>query len=85
MYEDLDSVYVAESHEHLMELVETATIAKPKINAIIYGYYAKTFGEPFQYWVAEDFSHGEFRGKSVKCEPKSWLVRRLLMGFKDLF
>jgi hypothetical protein len=85
MYEDLDSVYVAESHEHLMELIETAIIAKRKINAIIYGYYAKTFGEPFQYWVAEDFSHGKFRGKSVKCEPKSWLVRRLLMGFKDLF
>lgn len=83
-YEDLGSVYVAHSHEHLMEMIVTVSNPQPKIHAIKYGYYAQTFGHDFKYWQAKDFSHGRFRGQSLKCEPKSWLLRRLVMMLKDL-
>ena len=81
-YEDLDAAYVARTHEHLLDLIGEAAEPKPRVNALKYGHYQMTFGEDFRYWVAEDFSHGSFRGKSIKCEPKSWLVARLMMAFR---
>ena len=83
-FEDSDAVYRADSHGDLMDLIGSAVEPRPEIDAIKYGYYTKIFGEDFKYWSAEGFSNGTFRGKSVKCEPASWLVRRLKMFSSDL-
>ncbi|MEI8037290.1 MAG: hypothetical protein WCJ14_02765 [Verrucomicrobiota bacterium] len=84
LYEDLGAAHVARSHEHVLEMIATRRDPQPKIQAIKYGYYAKTFGHDCKYWQAEDFSHGQFRGQSIKCEPGSWLLRRMIVMAMDI-
>lgn len=85
LYEDLDAVYVSRDHEHLMDLIGEITVAKPRVNALKYGYYLMTFGDDFKHWVAKDFSHGLFRGQAIDREPKSWITRRVVMAWKNVF
>ncbi len=82
-YEDMDAAYQVGSHEELMDLVGSDIEPKPQIHAIRYGYYTKTFGEDFKYWKATDYSTGTFKGQSLKCEPSSMLVRRLMVAYRD--
>lgn len=83
-YEDMDASYQVGSHEELMNLIGSDIEPKPKIHAIRYGYYTKTFGEDFKYWKATDYSTGTFKGQSLKREPSSMLVRRLMVAYQDL-
>jgi hypothetical protein len=47
-YEYLDVVYAPKNKEELFSYIESKNLVpKPKENALIYGYYAKTFGRPF--------------------------------------
>lgn len=83
-YGDLDAAYRVGSHAELVELLGKELVPKPKVNAIKYGHYLMTFGEDFVHWKATDFSNGLFKGQSLKREPRSLLVRRLMVAYQDL-
>lgn len=65
LYEDLDCVYVAKDHDHVLELLTADLPARPIDGAIQYGYYWGSFGEPYKFWESDGFFHGTFRGKSI--------------------
>lgn len=74
LYETLDCVYIATSHEDLLGLLTADLPPKPRFGAIQYGYYWGTFGVPYEFWQADGFFHGQFRGRSIT--PFGWFFAR---------
>jgi len=79
LYEHLDVVHIARTHDELLELVAAKLDPKPIAAAVKYGYCMQTFGHPFVYWRADGFEDGRFRGRSLKWASKTYLERRILM------
>lgn len=56
-YEHLDVVYTPKNEEELFSYIECENLTpKPKENTLIYGYYAKTFGNPFTSFINKNIS-----------------------------
>src|SRR5205823_2100156 len=79
LYEHLDVVHVAHSHDELMQMLGARLSPKHVDGAIKYGFYMHTFGIPFKYWRASSFTEGVFNGKSLSWMPTTALERRILL------
>lgn len=74
LYQNLQSVYTPQTHQELMSLVLNKGLsALPKEGALKYAYFYCTFGQPFQYYEANTFFGGTFKGR-VPFANK-WLFR----------
>lgn len=79
LYEDLEAVYVARNHEHVMELLSADLEPKPTASAVKYGFYTGSFGVPFKYWQATGFLEGSFCGSELKTNAHNKNERRVLI------
>ena len=66
-YGELGGTYSASSDEELFQLTMANLDPKPKEASLKYGFYVRTFGIPFKYYKAVDFSTGHFRGKYLSA------------------
>ncbi|MEQ8688383.1 MAG: hypothetical protein RIE86_23970 [Imperialibacter sp.] len=77
-YQDLQGTYNPKSHEELLELLRRPLEPLPKEAALIYGYYFRSFGEPFIHTKAESFSQASFKGVDIdKASERDFLFRLL--------
>lgn len=69
-YEELNAAYFPMTKEELFEYILNKNLpAKPKIGALKFGYYMKTFGERHIYYVPKDFHSGTFKGVDLQKLP----------------
>lgn len=60
-YCQLDIAYEAKSHNEVIGfLLDENLVPKSRHGALKYGYYLRTRGIPFKYWMPNDFSSGSF-------------------------
>lgn len=64
LYEELDATYNPESHDELMRLIHSELPPKPKLGALMYGYYFVTRGDTFMHFHATGFYSGSFFSKN---------------------
>lgn len=84
-YGELGGTYAAASDEELYQLAVANLDPKPNEPARKYGFYTRTFGQPFVHYRAVDFSTGFFRGKFIRppapLAPYRLLIPRILNRF----
>jgi hypothetical protein len=74
LYQNLGSVYTPQTHEELMTLVMNQELsALPQEGALKYAHFYCTYGQPFQYYKANTFFGGTFRGRVPFANR--WLFR----------
>ncbi len=78
-YRHLGGTYNPATHDELIALLTTTDLPpKGKKAALMFGYYMKTFGIPFEYFRANGIFDGEFKGRRIKLSPRAaWAVRLL--------
>lgn len=65
-YRELDVAHVANSHEHVIQLILQADLpAKPQVNAIKFGYYLRSFGIELEHFRASTLFRGDFNGTPI--------------------
>lgn len=83
MYDNLDACYKASSHEKLISLLTQELPPKPTMEAIKYGYFFRSFGTEFRYWVPENFEKGKFRGTDLSDHGGASPLRRVLLAMGE--
>ena len=61
LYQHLGSTYNPQSHEEVIEMINSKLPPKDKKGAIKYGFYYLTFGIPFKYYEAIKIKKGKFK------------------------
>jgi hypothetical protein len=64
LYQDLEATYNPKTHNELMDLLSKNLPPKPKLGALMYGYYFTTRGKTFIYFRADGFYAGSFFSKN---------------------
>lgn len=77
LYRGLGSVYLPGSEEELKNLLIGEIEPLPKRGAVVFGYFKKSFGIPFQYYEADDINAGRFLGTDVKAPWSTYVKRKL--------
>lgn len=80
-YDTLGAVYIPRSHDEMMQLiVRDDTSPADKLGALMYGYFAKTFGIPFRYNRPTGLTGGTFKTgplrPHVAFRTAGWLLER---------
>ncbi|MHC4252548.1 MAG: capsular polysaccharide export protein, LipB/KpsS family [Planctomycetota bacterium] len=85
-WRDLGGTYNPASHDELVGLLRRDLKPKPKLAALMYGYYMATWGVPFRHYRATDPWRGAFRGTVVRgCKWLEWMPRVWrIPGIRDL-
>lgn len=75
-YDELDVAYQPTSHEEVVRLLLRDDLPpKPRLGALKYGYYRRTWGMPLEYWKPLDLWSGHFGGLFFSPDV-SWLGKR---------
>ena len=61
-YRGLDATYTPTTHEELMRQLRAPLAPLPVEPALMYGFYASTYGSPFRYFRAASYDVGSFKG-----------------------
>ena len=78
LYRSLGGTYNPGTHEELIRLMAAGLLPKDRTPALMYGYFLKTFGIPFEHYRATGFKEGKFLGEDVGWRPiQARLVGRL--------
>ena len=85
-YERLDVAYIPKNKEELYSYIDNKNLSpKPKENALIYGYWARTFGEPFTNFINKTISEEDYALTSSE-KLKGFLLKFLnINNYKRLF
>jgi hypothetical protein len=76
VYEELDSCYVANSHDDVLQFLGSNLSPLPKIGAEKFGYFYSSFGETFRYWETRHLmTGGLFRGKTLITPPRRGIAK----------
>jgi hypothetical protein len=75
-YQDLGAAYAAKTHEDGLKAIMNPILGNREM-ALAYGYWANTRGIPYNYFEAEGFYEGNFRGKKIDGRLSSNPVQKL--------
>lgn len=78
IYAGLGGTYNPASHEELVSLLRPGLPARDRAAALQYGYFFRTYGEPFRWFDAASFSAGKFKGVNLHERPgrlRRWKMR----------
>ena len=73
LYHHLGGTYKPASHEEVIDLLTSNLAPKDKKAAIMYGYWMKSHGSPYEYYEDVAVNKGTFKGRFVK-EPY-WFIQ----------
>ena len=66
-YEQLDVAYIPKSKDELYSYLDDKNLLpKPKENALIYGFWTKTFGKPFTNFINQEISEKDYTLTSLE-------------------
>lgn len=65
-YQNLGCTYNPNSHQEVIDLLRADLSPKDREGAIVYGYYAQTFGTPFNYYKPLGIKRGKFKGVNLR-------------------
>ncbi|MGE5457369.1 MAG: hypothetical protein ACM3RX_03350, partial [Methanococcaceae archaeon] len=77
-YNHLDAVYIPDSAEQLYHMIESDLQPKEQLGAIKYGYWEKTRGERFRFFVQENIFAGKFLNKKIQHSVFKFLFYRII-------
>lgn len=85
-YNFLEVAYIPKNKEELYSYIDNKNLSpKPKENALIYGYWARTFGEPFTNFINKTISEEDYALTSSE-KLKGFLLKFLnINNYKRLF
>ena len=77
-YQNLGCVYLPNSHDEVLDLLNQDLRPLPKLGAMMYGFWLQTRGFPHKYFVSDDLFDGKFKGHTLYARPKKKsFVKRL--------
>jgi hypothetical protein len=83
-YRNLNAAYTPVTHDDAIRLILQPKLAPAnKDNALMYGYYLKTFGIDFKYYDAEGVGSGKFKRRQVATPDKMTQKIKWLKVLKD--
>lgn len=62
----LNATHRADSHDAAVELIRSIPPVADRVDALKYGHYRLTEGEPFEHYRATGFHDGEFNGQTIR-------------------
>ena len=86
-YQELDAVYIPNSHEEVLEMVHNIPEPKPIEESLKAFYFYMTVGQPGKYFKAQDSLRCTFKGKNIhhlNLFGKVWRRGWQLPVFKDI-
>ncbi len=85
-YQNFGCTYQPQSHAQTMDFLTRENELCDRTGAIMYGYWFQTHGIPFEYFQAEDFFEGKFKGQSVRAQQSDKLTHQIfyrIQSFSD--
>lgn len=67
-YFDMETTYKPSTHEETLELILKTLEPMPKLQALIYGHYFKTYGIPFKNYIPDNLATGKYKGINIYTE-----------------
>lgn len=77
-YRELGATYNPSTHDELVSLLQADLSVCDRTGAMIYGYYQKTFGRPYEIYQPQDRYRGSFQGQTVRPTKASWAKARVV-------
>ena len=76
-YSQLKGPYLANSHQHAIELLSDDLMPAAEHEALMYGFWQNTHGIPFRYFQPDGLFDGLFKGQQVYPKPTKSIGDRL--------
>ena len=74
LYKGLGSTYEPKNHNEVIELIKSDLPALDNLGALKYGYYYMTIGIKYQFYQAEDYINGTFKGVRLVKKRLVWAI-----------